>query len=192
MRSREAQPPLRSAGGRPRYVRRRAAGYRSDYDILVIASTKKLAEPQYWDKATDRLLWDKGVSTPVGLIVHGAREVNNFVADGQEFFVDVLHEGVVLYEIDDGARYAAVKVVGANAINRRFLQRRRAARMEGPRMHPCACALMRPGISDAAGCIDGFTRHNLSACGSLLSVNSGDLPVPDINRSPLVTSCRHQ
>lgn len=77
MRSREAQPPLRSAGGRPRYVRRRAAGYRSDYDILVIASSKKLAEPQYWDKATDRLLWDKGVSTPVGLIVHGAREVNN-------------------------------------------------------------------------------------------------------------------
>ncbi|WP_164820808.1 hypothetical protein [Sinorhizobium meliloti] len=41
--------------------------------------------------------------------------------------------------------------------------------------------------SDAAGCIDGFTRHNPSACGSLLSVNSGDLPVPDINRSPLVT-----
>ncbi|AIM02114.1 hypothetical protein [Sinorhizobium meliloti] len=40
---------------------------------------------------------------------------------------------------------------------------------------------------DAAGCIDGFTRHNLSACGSLLSVNSGDLPMPDINRSPLVT-----
>lgn len=126
MRSREAQPPLRSAGGRPRYVRRRAAGYRSDYDILVIASSKKLAEPQYWGKATDRLLWDKGVSTPVGLIVHGAREVNNFVADGQEFFVDVLHEGVVLYEIDDGARYAAVKVVGANAKNRRFFQRRRA------------------------------------------------------------------
>lgn len=28
-------------------------GYRSDYDILVIVSSKKLAEPQYWDKATD-------------------------------------------------------------------------------------------------------------------------------------------
>lgn len=36
-------------------------GYRSDYDILVIVSSKKLAEPQYWDKATDRLMWDKGV-----------------------------------------------------------------------------------------------------------------------------------
>ncbi|OKP70632.1 nucleotidyltransferase [Ensifer adhaerens] len=76
-------------------------GYRSDYDILVIVNSKKLAEPQYWDKATDRLMWDKGVSTPVGLIVHGAREVNNFLADGQYFFVDILREGIVLYELDD-------------------------------------------------------------------------------------------
>lgn len=76
-------------------------GYRSDYDILVIVSSKKLAEPQYWDKATDRLMWDKGVSTPVGLIAHGGREVNNFLADGQYFFVDILREGIVLYELDD-------------------------------------------------------------------------------------------
>ncbi|MFD2346944.1 HEPN domain-containing protein [Sinorhizobium terangae] len=76
-------------------------GYRSDYDILVIVNSKKLAEPQYWDKATDRLMWDKAVSTPVGLIVHGAREVNNFLADGQYFFVDILREGIVLYELDD-------------------------------------------------------------------------------------------
>jgi predicted nucleotidyltransferase/HEPN domain-containing protein len=76
-------------------------GYRSDYDILVIVNTKKLGEPEYWDKATDRLMWDKGVSTPVGLIVHGAREVNNFLADGQYFFVDILREGIVLYELDD-------------------------------------------------------------------------------------------
>ncbi|WP_037144069.1 nucleotidyltransferase domain-containing protein, partial [Rhizobium sullae] len=55
-------------------------GYRSDYDILVIVNSKQLAEPQYWEKATDRLLWDKQVKTPVGLIVHGAREVNNFLA----------------------------------------------------------------------------------------------------------------
>ncbi|WP_026619956.1 nucleotidyltransferase and HEPN domain-containing protein [Ensifer sp. WSM1721] len=76
-------------------------GYRSDYDILVIVNTKKLAEPEYWDKTTDRLLWDKDVRTPVGLIVHGAREVNNFLADGQYFFVDIVREGIVLYELDD-------------------------------------------------------------------------------------------
>ncbi|MBP1884771.1 nucleotidyltransferase and HEPN domain-containing protein [Sinorhizobium mexicanum] len=75
-------------------------GYRSDYDILVIVNSKKLAEPQYWDKVTDRLMWDKGVSTPVGLIVHGAREVNNFLADGQYFFVDIRREGIVLYALD--------------------------------------------------------------------------------------------
>ncbi|TDW16560.1 hypothetical protein EV128_13412 [Rhizobium azibense] len=75
-------------------------GYRSDYDILVIVNSKQLAEPQYWDKATDRLMWDKDVKTPVGLIVHGAREVNNFLADGQYFFVDILREGIVLYELD--------------------------------------------------------------------------------------------
>ncbi len=76
-------------------------GYRSDYDILVIVNSKKLAEPQFWDKATDRLMWDKGISTPVGLIAHGAREVNNFLADGQYFFVDIAREGIVLYELDD-------------------------------------------------------------------------------------------
>ena len=76
-------------------------GYRSDYDILVIVNSKKLAEPEYWDKATDRLMWDKGISTPVGLIVHGAREVNNFLADGQYFFVDILREGILLYQLDD-------------------------------------------------------------------------------------------
>ena len=76
-------------------------GYRSDYDILVIVNSKKLAEPEYWDKATDRLTWDKSVSTPVRLIVHGAREVNNFLADGQYFFADILCDGIVLYELDD-------------------------------------------------------------------------------------------
>ncbi|ULJ76509.1 nucleotidyltransferase and HEPN domain-containing protein [Rhizobium gallicum] len=76
-------------------------GYRSDYDILVLVNSKQLAEPQYWDKATDRLMWEKDVKTPVGLIVHGVREVNNFLADGQYFFVDILREGIVLYELDD-------------------------------------------------------------------------------------------
>lgn len=76
-------------------------GYRSDYDILVIVNTRKLAEPEYWDKATDRLMWDKGVSTPVGLIVHGRREVNTSLIEGQYFFVDILREGILLYELDD-------------------------------------------------------------------------------------------
>lgn len=76
-------------------------GYRSDYDILVIVNTRELAAPEYWDKATDRLMWDKGIKTPVGLIVHGAREVNNFLATGQYFFADIRRQGIVLYEMDN-------------------------------------------------------------------------------------------
>lgn len=76
-------------------------GYRSDFDILVIVSNKELADPKYWDKATDRLMWDKEIKTPVGLIVHGAREISNFLHDGQYFFVDLAREGIILYEFDD-------------------------------------------------------------------------------------------
>ncbi|MBA8879292.1 nucleotidyltransferase and HEPN domain-containing protein [Phyllobacterium myrsinacearum] len=76
-------------------------GYRSDYDILVIVNTRELTAPELWDKATDRLMWDKGVRTPVGLIVHGAREVNNFLSNGQYFFADIRRQGIVLYEMDN-------------------------------------------------------------------------------------------
>jgi predicted nucleotidyltransferase/HEPN domain-containing protein len=76
-------------------------GYRSDFDILVIVSNKELADPKYWDKATDRLMWDKEIETPVGLIAHGAREISNFLHDGQYFFVDLAREGIILYEFDD-------------------------------------------------------------------------------------------
>ncbi len=33
--------------------------------------------------------------------MHGAREISNFLHDGQYFFVDLAREGVVLYEFDD-------------------------------------------------------------------------------------------
>ncbi|WP_035200980.1 nucleotidyltransferase and HEPN domain-containing protein [Agrobacterium tumefaciens] len=91
-------------------------GYRSDFDILVIVSNKELADPKYWDKATDRLMWDKEIETPVGLIVHGAREISNFLHDGQAFFVDLAREGVVLYEFDDRPLAEAKPLSPADAL----------------------------------------------------------------------------
>jgi predicted nucleotidyltransferase/HEPN domain-containing protein len=76
-------------------------GYRSDFDILIIVSNKELADPKYWDKATDRLMWDKEIETPVSLIVHGAREISNFLREGQYFFSDIRRDGIALYEFDD-------------------------------------------------------------------------------------------
>lgn len=75
-------------------------GYRSDYDILVIVNTRKLTEREYWDKIEDRLMWDPGVKTPVSLIVHGLREVNKALAQGQYFFTDIRREGIILHELD--------------------------------------------------------------------------------------------
>ncbi|MFJ1312116.1 nucleotidyltransferase and HEPN domain-containing protein [Agrobacterium sp. P15N1-A] len=91
-------------------------GYRSDFDILVIVSNKELADPKYWDKATDRLMWDKEIETPVGLIVHGAREISNFLHDGQYFFVDLAREGVILYEFDDRPLAEAKPLSPADAL----------------------------------------------------------------------------
>ncbi len=73
----------------------------SDPIKIICRKHLQMGAVHIWDKANDRLMWDKTVSTPVGLIVHGAREVNNFLADGQYFFVDILREGIVLYELDD-------------------------------------------------------------------------------------------
>ncbi|KAB0455387.1 nucleotidyltransferase and HEPN domain-containing protein [Agrobacterium radiobacter] len=91
-------------------------GYRSDFDILVIVSNKELADPKYWDKATDRLMWDKEIETPVGLIMHGAREISNFLHDGQAFFVDLAREGIVLYEFDDRQLAEAKPLSPADAL----------------------------------------------------------------------------
>lgn len=76
-------------------------GYRSDYDILIIVSTKKLTEPEYWYGAKDRLMRDRGIKTPVGVIVHSRREVGDHLHMGQHFFSDIRRDGIVLYELTD-------------------------------------------------------------------------------------------
>ncbi|NSZ76991.1 HEPN domain-containing protein [Agrobacterium tumefaciens] len=91
-------------------------GYRSDFDILVIVSNKELAESKYWDKPIDRLMWDKEIETPVGLIAHSAREISNFLNDGQAFFVDIACEGIVLYEFDDRPLAEPKPLTPANAL----------------------------------------------------------------------------
>src|SRR5690554_1766086 len=76
-------------------------GYRSDYDILVVVNERRFADYSYWDRATDRLNRDPAVGVPVGVIIHSAREVNNFLRNAQYFFTDIRREGIILYEMDD-------------------------------------------------------------------------------------------
>jgi len=78
-------------------------GYYSDYDILVVVNDDRLTDPvDYWYKAEDHFLREyaisKRLSAPVGLIVHSLGDVNFQLSRGRPFFIDIVRDGVVLYE----------------------------------------------------------------------------------------------
>ncbi|WP_282949701.1 MULTISPECIES: nucleotidyltransferase and HEPN domain-containing protein [unclassified Sphingopyxis] len=81
-------------------------GYRSDFDLLIIVNDKRLTEKvDFWSKLEDRLIRelaiDKTLKTPVNFIVHTLQEVNDGLAHGRYFFMDVARDGIALYEYDD-------------------------------------------------------------------------------------------
>ena len=83
-----------------------AKGYRSDFDLLIIVNDKRLTERvDYWLKTDDRLTRelaiDKTLHTPVNFIVHTLQEVNDGLAHGRYFFMDVAKDGIALYEADE-------------------------------------------------------------------------------------------
>jgi predicted nucleotidyltransferase/HEPN domain-containing protein len=82
-----------------------AKGYQSDFDLLIIVSDKRLTDPvKFWEKAEERLTREFGITrtirTPVNFIVHTLQEVNDGLAHGRYFFMDVVRDGIALYESD--------------------------------------------------------------------------------------------
>ena len=80
-------------------------GYFSDYDILVVVSDERLTDTlEFWAKADEHLTREvtiaKRISAPVNFIVHSLREVNEQLQHGRPFFVDIVRDGIVLYETD--------------------------------------------------------------------------------------------
>jgi predicted nucleotidyltransferase/HEPN domain-containing protein len=83
-----------------------AKGYQSDYDLLIIVNDKRLTDRvDYWVKLEDRLnrelAFTKTLRTPVNFIVHTLQEVNDGLAHGRYFFMDVRSDGIALYEDED-------------------------------------------------------------------------------------------
>lgn len=83
-----------------------AKGYKSDYDLLIIVSDKRITDRiKYWAKLDDRLIREYGITanlkTPVNFIVHTIQEVNDALAHGRYFFMDIAKDGIALYESDD-------------------------------------------------------------------------------------------
>ncbi|OAN63922.1 HEPN domain-containing protein [Sphingomonas sp. TDK1] len=83
-----------------------AKGYQSDFDLLVIVNHDKLTDRvECWATAEDRLNRElaitKTLRTPVNFIVHTLREVNDGLAHGRYFFMDVARDGIALYQSND-------------------------------------------------------------------------------------------
>ena len=87
------------------WVDDRSSGYQSDYDILVVVNDARLTDiVDYWSAAEDRLMRDvlvtRRLRAPVGLIVHDLADVNDRLARGRPFFVDIARQGIALYEAE--------------------------------------------------------------------------------------------
>ncbi|MCJ8159715.1 HEPN domain-containing protein [Sphingomonas sp. LaA6.9] len=83
-----------------------AKGYQSDFDLLIIVNNQRLTDPiKFWEKAEDRLIREYSITqtirTPVNFIVHTLGEVNDGLAHGRYFFMDIAKDGIALYESED-------------------------------------------------------------------------------------------
>ena len=89
-----------SRGG---WVEDHKSGYRSDYDILVVVNMHSVGEEnELWHDVSDHflreLLVTKTIETPVNIIVHTLQDVNDQLARGRPFFIDIIRDGIMLYE----------------------------------------------------------------------------------------------
>lgn len=83
-----------------------AKGYVSDFDLLVIVNQKDLTDRvDYWMLAEERLTREltitKTLRTPVNFIIHTLQEVNDGLAHGRYFFMDIARDGIAIYQADD-------------------------------------------------------------------------------------------
>jgi len=96
-------------------------GYLSDYDVLAVVESEKLAK--------DLVLWNElegraravAEKTPVTLIVHDLKFLNHEIRIGQYFFADIVNEGVLLY---DSRKFQLAKPKALNAQERLQLAER--------------------------------------------------------------------
>jgi len=79
-------------------------GYTSDYDILIVVNDDRLTDFELWSPAEDRLMREttitKSLSAPVSFIVHSLTDVNNQLERGRPFFIDIVNQGIAVYEAE--------------------------------------------------------------------------------------------
>lgn len=82
--------------------------YFSDYDLLIVVNHDDLTDmAEFWEKTESQLLSDLSAGTtlrtPVSLIYHSLDDVNDKLRLGRYFFMDILRDGITLFEEPDHA-----------------------------------------------------------------------------------------
>ncbi|WP_070152939.1 HEPN domain-containing protein [Sphingobium phenoxybenzoativorans] len=77
--------------------------YYSDYDLLVVVNHDDLTDvAEFWEKIENQFIADLSAGTilrtPTGPIYHSLDDVNEKLRLGRYFFMDILREGIVLFE----------------------------------------------------------------------------------------------
>lgn len=73
--------------------------YRSDYDLLVVLTHDDLKQKfRIEDKVKANLIDTGKVTTPVNMIFHSIKHLNQSLTNGNYFFKDIKKEGKVLYD----------------------------------------------------------------------------------------------
>jgi len=89
-------------------------GYQSDYDILVVVNYERLTEFEHWSAAEDRLMREVTINNtltaPVSFIVHSLKDVNAQLERGRPFFIDIVEQGIALYEAE-GYEFAQPRIL---------------------------------------------------------------------------------
>ena len=80
--------------------------YFSDYDLLIVVNHDDLTDiAEFWEKTESQLLADLSAGTvlrtPVSLIYHSLDDVNDKLRLGRYFFMDILRDGIALFEEPD-------------------------------------------------------------------------------------------
>jgi predicted nucleotidyltransferase len=79
-------------------------GYQSDFDLLIIVSHEDLTEiADHWYIAEDKILRDRSIGRTLNIIVHTLADVNRALSRGEYFWVDIIRDGIMLYELPNHA-----------------------------------------------------------------------------------------
>lgn len=82
-------------------------GYRSDYDLVIVVNQKLVSDnDSFWNVLAGYFAaaFDGGkgwLKTPVSLKPHAKQQLYNSIVEGRFFYIDLLRDGIALYEDDD-------------------------------------------------------------------------------------------